>query len=83
MLEVNSYEVHSFVTCGFRGCYGAASLLSHNCRANSRHIWDVDQPYTDTCIATVDIREGEEIVTSYQVPTTSTGCISLGSENHL
>ncbi|XP_023349162.1 protein msta isoform X2 [Eurytemora carolleeae] len=70
VLEVNSYEVHSFVRCGYRGCFPAASLLSHGCVANSRHIWSTTPPYTNTCIATVDLEKGEEIITSYHLPTT-------------
>ena len=77
VLEVNCYEVYSFIlktgtnSCGLRGCYPAASLLSHSCLANSRHIWGTTPPYTNTCIATVDIPAGQEIVTSYVHPTTS------------
>jgi len=70
VLEVNSYEVHSFVSCGYRGCFPTASLLSHGCRANSRHIWSTTPPYKNTCIASVDIEEGEEVITSYHIPTT-------------
>ena len=78
VLEVNCYEVFSFisksesVSCGLRGCYPAASLLSHSCVANSRHVWGTSPPYTNTCIATVDIPAGQEVVTSYVHPTTST-----------
>ena len=78
VLEVNCYEVYSFImksasmSCGLRGCYPAASLLSHSCVANSRHVWGLSPPYTNTCIATVDLTAGQEIVTSYVHPTTST-----------
>ena len=40
VLEVNCYEVFSFIrrlgtnSCGLRGCFPAASLLSHSCVAN-------------------------------------------------
>ena len=77
VLEVNCYEVYTFIlktgtnSSGLRGCYPAASLLSHSCLANSRHIWSTTPPYTNTCIATVDIPAGQEIVTSYVHPTTS------------
>ena len=77
VLEVNCYEVYSFIkkigahSCGLRGCFPAASLLSHSCLANSRHIWGTCPPYTNTCIATTDIEAGQEIVTSYAHPTTS------------
>ena len=37
--------------------------------ANSRHQWLASPPYTNTCLATVDLEEGEEVVTSYQEPT--------------
>jgi len=69
ILEVNSYEVHSFVSCGYRGCFPAASLISHGCVANTRHVWSTNPPYTNTCIATVDLEEGDEIITSYHIPT--------------
>merc|ERR1719219_3172678 len=61
VLEVNCYEVYSFIkksashSCGLRGCFPAASLLSHSCVANSRHIWGTEPPYINTCIATVDM----------------------------
>merc|ERR1711892_151408 len=78
VLEVNCYEVHSFINrnaahnCGFRASFPAASLLSHGCVANSRHIWGISPPYTNTCIATVDIDIGQEVITSYLHPTTCT-----------
>lgn len=77
VLEVNCYEVYSFIkksashSCGLRGCFPAASLLSHSCVANSRHIWGTEPPYTNTCIATVDMEAGTEVVTSYVHPTTA------------
>ena len=77
VLEVNCYEVHTFLqktssnSAGNRGCFPAASLLSHSCVANSRHLWGREPPYTNTCIATTDIRAGEEVVTSYVHPTTA------------
>ena len=76
VLEVNCYEVHSFINknaahnCGFRASFPAASLLSHGCVANSRHVWGISPPYTNKCIATVDIEAGEEVITSYLHPTT-------------
>ena len=76
VLEVNCYEVYSFIeklgstSAGLRGCYPAASLLSHSCVANSRHVWGTSPPYTNTCIATVDLEPGTEVVTSYVHPTT-------------
>jgi len=76
VLEVNCYEVHSFINknlahnCGFRASFPAASLLSHGCIANSRHVWGISPPYTNMCIATVDIDIGQEVITSYLHPTT-------------
>merc|ERR1712106_635450 len=78
VLEVNCYEVHSFINknlahnCGFRASFPAASLLSHGCVANSRHVWGISPPYTNNCIATVDIEAGQEVITSYCHPTTCT-----------
>ena len=57
VLEVNSYEVSE----EFRGCFPIGSLLSHSCVPNSCHIWTLDTPYTNTCIATVDIEAGQEV----------------------
>ena len=77
VLEVNCYEVYTFLqktvssSAGNRGCFPAASLLSHSCVANSRHLWGTEPPYTNTCIATTDIEAGEEVVTSYVHPTTA------------
>jgi len=66
VLEVNSYEI----TPGLRACFPIASLLSHSCVANSRHIWSQTPPYTNTCIAAIDLDCGQEVLTTYQVPTT-------------
>ena len=72
MLEVNCYEVtctHGAGTkTGVRGCFPLGSLLSHSCVANSRHLFSEVPPYTNTCIATVDMEEGQEVLTSYQQP---------------
>jgi len=68
VLEVNSYEVND----GLRGCFPIGSLLSHNCIPNSAHIWTQTAPYTNTCIAAVDLEAGQEVLTTYQIPTTST-----------
>ena len=68
VLEVNSYEVSE----EFRGCFPIGNLLSHSCVPNSCHIWTLAAPYTNTCIATVDIEAGQEVLTTYQIPTMST-----------
>merc|ERR1711892_547892 len=57
VLEVNSYEVND----GLRGCFPIGSLLSHNCIPNSAHIWTQTAPYTNTCIAAVDLEAGQEV----------------------
>ena len=72
VLEVNCYEVtctHGAGTkTGVRGCFPLGSLLSHSCVTNSRHLFSEVPPYTNTCIATVDLEEGQEVLTSYQQP---------------
>ena len=68
VLEINSYEVQP----GVRACFPLSSLLSHSCVANSRHIWSQQPPYTNTCIATVDLAAGEEVLATYTIPTSCT-----------
>ena len=66
VLEVNSFEVSDEL----RGCFPISSLLSHSCVPNSCHIWTLDAPYTNTCIAAVDLQAGQELLTTYQIPST-------------
>ena len=72
VLEVNCYEVVNRGGAGMRACYPIGSLLSHCCVANSTHVWTEEPPWTNTCIATVDMAAGEEVLTSYQQPTMCT-----------
>ena len=72
VLEVNCYEVVNRGGAGMRACYPIGSLLSHCCVANSTHVWTEEPPWTNTCIATVDLAAGEEVLTSYQQPTMCT-----------
>ena len=69
VLEVNCYEVVNRGGAGMRACFPIGSLLSHCCVANSTHVWTEEPPWTNTCIATVDLAAGEEVLTSYQQPT--------------
>ena len=72
VLEVNCYEVINRGGAGMRACFPIGSLLSHCCVANSTHVWKEEPPWTNTCIATVDLAAGEEVLTSYQQPTMCT-----------
>ena len=65
ILEVNCYEVKNYMTFGVRGFYPLASLLSHSCVANVRTIWQTEAPFGHKTIAMTDIKQGEEILTSY------------------
>ena len=68
VLEVNSYEVND----GLRGCFPIGSLMSHSCVPNCGHIWTHTAPFTKTCFAAVDLEAGQEVLTTYQIPTTAT-----------
>ena len=72
VLEVNCYEVMNRGGAGMRACYPIGSLLSHSCVANSTHVWSEEAPWTNTCIAMVDLEAGEEVLTSYQHATMCT-----------
>ena len=39
--------------------------MSHGCKTNVFHQWSSVHPYTNTCVAAVDIDEGEEIFSTY------------------
>ena len=69
ILEINSFVVQASMTSGFKSMFALASLQSHNCRSNSTNIWGEKPPYTNTCIAAVDIKEGDEIFIRYQMST--------------
>ena len=65
ILEVNSYEVKSYVNFRVRGFFPLASLLSHSCVPNSRTVWDQEEPWGNKTIAVTDISKGEQIFASY------------------
>ena len=49
-----------------RAVYASASLQNHDCRPNTRHVFDDD--YVITVRATVPIASGDVISTSYTQP---------------
>ena len=49
-----------------RAVYASASLQNHDCRPNTRHVFDED--YVITVRATVPISAGDVISTSYTQP---------------
>ena len=65
ILEVNCYEVKNWISFGVRGFYPLASLLSHSCVANCKTVWQSEAPFGHRTIAVRDIKQGEEILTSY------------------
>ena len=68
-LEVNAYEIHDYIGAGYRGLFPLASLVNHGCLPNTRMIWSQEPPFRNQMIATRNISEGEELVTSYVRPT--------------
>ena len=66
-LEVNNHEIHLTSSgAGYRAFYPVAHLMSHVCAPNSVHVRDTTgrDGYAAKCVATVDIRAGEDIVTN-------------------
>lgn len=65
VLETNAYEIHGNGQSGYRGLFPLSSLMSHGCVANSNHRFSIAPPYALACRASVDIKEGDEIFSSY------------------
>eukprot|EP00092_Neocalanus_flemingeri_P045750 GFUD01051271.1.p1 GENE.GFUD01051271.1~~GFUD01051271.1.p1 ORF type:complete len:551 (-),score=122.42 GFUD01051271.1:56-1708(-) len=68
ILEVNAYEIKSFLTSGYRGLFPLASLVSHQCVQNCRMVWNTEAPYDNKVVAAQDLKAGEEIASSYLRP---------------
>ena len=68
ILEVNAYEIKNLQTCGYRGLFPLASLVSHKCVPNCKMVWNTESPYTNKMVAGQDLKAGEEIATSYLKP---------------
>ena len=49
-----------------------SALLSHGCIPNVNQVFSRVPPYTSKCYAAVDIKKGEEILTTYVNPCFST-----------
>lgn len=67
VLEVNNHEIHLTSSgAGYRAFYPVAHTMSHVCAPNSIHVRDTsgETGYAAKCVATVDISEGEDIVTN-------------------
>ncbi|KAF0303343.1 SET domain-containing protein SmydA-8, isoform B [Amphibalanus amphitrite] len=65
VLDTNSFEVRT-AESKVRAIYASASLQNHDCRPNTRHVFDSD--YVITVRATVPIAAGDVISTSYTQP---------------
>ncbi|KAK4012629.1 hypothetical protein OUZ56_024870 [Daphnia magna] len=67
-LDINSYEVRLFGHNNREalGVFTLASMMSHNCVANTHHV--IDANYRMTVRASVAIKEGEQIFASYTLP---------------
>eukprot|EP00094_Tigriopus_californicus_P006405 TCALIF_06169-PA protein Name:"Similar to msta Protein msta, isoform A (Drosophila melanogaster)" AED:0.10 eAED:0.21 QI:43/0/0/1/1/0.75/4/0/454 len=55
VVEVNNYEIYNPLDCGYRGIFPMTSLMTHSCAPNSRHAMEKKSPWSNRCIATVDI----------------------------
>lgn len=58
VVEVNNYEIYNPMDCGYRGLFPMTSLMTHSCAPNSRHTIEKKSPWSNRCIATVDILKG-------------------------
>ncbi|XP_059095448.1 SET domain-containing protein SmydA-8-like [Tigriopus californicus] len=65
VVEVNNYEIYNPLDCGYRGIFPMTSLMTHSCAPNSRHAMEKKSPWSNRCIATVDIPKGQDITTTY------------------
>jgi len=69
-LELNSYELHSTVTGGFRASFPLSLLLNHSCLPNCIHLFTREPPFTALLMATRAIKAGEPLNVSYLPSTT-------------
>ncbi|XP_039275634.1 SET domain-containing protein SmydA-8-like isoform X4 [Nilaparvata lugens] len=65
ILEVNSFEVRTTYGVAIRGLYPNLAILSHNCVPNTTHSVNSNDNYRLTARATVDIKSGCELLTTY------------------
>merc|ERR1712130_698463 len=64
-LELNSYELQSTVTGGFRASFPLSFLLNHSCLPNCLHLFTREPPFTARLMATRAIKAGEPLNVSY------------------
>ncbi|XP_050677189.1 SET domain-containing protein SmydA-8 [Leptidea sinapis] len=65
IFDTNSFDVRSADgSKRFRGIYVTASMMNHNCRPNTRHLF-VGDDNAMILIATVPIKKGEELTVTY------------------
>ncbi|CAH0392289.1 unnamed protein product [Bemisia tabaci] len=65
ILEVNAFEVRSSQGYTGRGLFPKTALMSHNCVSNTCHSIVPSKNYKLILRATVDVKKGEELFTSY------------------
>ncbi|RZF47251.1 hypothetical protein LSTR_LSTR004960 [Laodelphax striatellus] len=65
ILEVNSFEVRTTYGVAIRGLYPNLAILSHNCVPNTTHSVISNENYRLIARATVDIKSGQEMFTTY------------------
>ncbi|CAG4991328.1 unnamed protein product [Colias eurytheme] len=65
IFDINSFDVRSADgSSRFRAIYTRASMINHNCKPNTRHIF-IGDDYIFALIATVPIAKGEMITATY------------------
>lgn len=64
ILETNCFEIRFQGRVSVRGLYPTASLMNHDCVANTRHVFDPDD-FRIRILATQDILAGEKISATY------------------
>jgi hypothetical protein len=64
ILETNCFEIRIQGLVSVRGLYPTASLMNHNCVANTRHVFDPED-FRIRILATKDILIGEKISATY------------------
>lgn len=63
ILDTNTFEVQPLGGMKLRGIYPLAAMMAHDCRPNTRHVFD--DKSSMLLYATVDIKRGEDVTTTY------------------
>ena len=73
ILDTNCFDIRLPGPINIRGLYSTASLMNHDCVANTRHVFEPEHNFRILVIATTDIQPGSKITATY----TQVGTISL------